>query len=91
MSLSAKNPTSLAASRWGDDTSTNDVPGSPSSSRTRWARSRNPPSMPSKAWKNVTASPTTSLPTVRDTVLSTRLVAMFITRSPLWAGAIIIR
>ncbi len=66
-SLSAKNSASATASRRGDETRMKAVPGSARRSRTRWARSRNPSSIPSNAWKKAMASVTTSPPTTRDT------------------------
>ncbi len=74
-SRSAKNIASVIASRRGDATSTNAVSGEDSSSSTFWARLRKPSSMPSNAWKNATASWTTSVPTTREIVRRNACVA----------------
>ena len=58
------------------------------SSRTRAARSRNPSSIPSKAWKKATASWTMSAPATLEMVRSRAWAATPMNRSPTRVGAI---
>ena len=84
------NP-SISAIEVNPVTSTNLVVSALRSDATFSARSRNPPSIPAKAWKKAAASASVSVPTTRPIARSTGWLASESTRSPVRVGSMIRR